>query len=78
MTFNASQIREKRILPAVLMAVGGILFIGWIIAMYAMGLIIDEQQLDPSETPLHLMWYGGIAGPAVAFYGAWLHRKPKN
>lgn len=78
MAFTPQQNRLKRTVPPVLMAAGVILFIGWIIAMYIMGVIIDEQRLDPSATPLHVMWFGGIVGPAVAHYGAWLLRKPKG
>jgi hypothetical protein len=77
-TFNVSPSRKNTNLPAVLIALGCILFIGWMVAMYIIGVVVDEQRIDPSTTPIPLMWYGGIAGPAIALCGVWLARKPKR
>ncbi len=46
--------------------------------MYVAGTIVDEQKIDPSRTPIPLIWFGAIVGPLIALYGYRLLRKVKG
>ncbi|MFJ4206851.1 hypothetical protein ACIPY2_00090 [Paenarthrobacter sp. NPDC089675] len=79
MTFNASSNRKMTVLPVGLIVVGGLLFIGWIIAMYITGIVVDEQKIDPADSPLPVLWLGFFGGPVVAAVGAgWLRKRRKG
>lgn len=78
MTLNAPSHRKRPIVPVAIIALGCALFISWIIAMHVAGTIVDEQKIDPSRTPVPLIWFGAIVGPLIALYGYRLLRKAKG